>query len=257
MGDPVNGDKIYNGALDNASGVAALLEIARGLHAGAAAAEAFDPLPDGHRRGAGAARLAVLLGDAGLSAREDARRTSTWTASTNGAGRRTSRSSAWAPRISTTTLRDAAGEQGRTLQAGPGAGEGLLLPLGPLQFRQAGRAGAATRTPASTSSASRRNTASRSGTSTPNRDYHAPSDEVKPDWDLTGAREDCAAAARRRLPGGAGRQVSRVEAGQRVQGEARRDAEEIDMNHEDTKARHEEDTSVFVIFVAFVPSWIP
>ena len=23
-----------------------------------------------------------------------------------------------------------------------------------------------------------------------NRDYHSPSDEVKPDWDLTGARED-------------------------------------------------------------------
>src|SRR4029453_17787150 len=31
VGDPVNGDKIYNGALDNASGVAALLEIARGF----------------------------------------------------------------------------------------------------------------------------------------------------------------------------------------------------------------------------------
>jgi Zn-dependent M28 family amino/carboxypeptidase len=31
VGDPVNGDKIYNGALDNASGVASLLEIARGF----------------------------------------------------------------------------------------------------------------------------------------------------------------------------------------------------------------------------------
>ena len=37
IGAPVNGDKIYNGALDNASGVAALLEIARALHAGQAA----------------------------------------------------------------------------------------------------------------------------------------------------------------------------------------------------------------------------
>src|SRR4051812_29280254 len=31
VGDPVNGDKIYNGALDNASGVASVLEIARGF----------------------------------------------------------------------------------------------------------------------------------------------------------------------------------------------------------------------------------
>ena len=45
-------------------------------------------------------------------------------------------------------------------------------------------------TPASTSSASPRATASRSATSTRATDYHAPSDEVKPDWDLTGAAED-------------------------------------------------------------------
>ena len=38
-----DGDKIYNGALDNATGVATVLEIARALHAGAAAAEAIDP----------------------------------------------------------------------------------------------------------------------------------------------------------------------------------------------------------------------
>ena len=33
-------------------------------------------------------------------------------------------------------------------------------------------------------------TASRSATSTPRSDYHKPSDEVKPDWDLSGAVED-------------------------------------------------------------------
>ena len=31
MGEPVNGDKIYNGAMDDASGIASLLEIARGI----------------------------------------------------------------------------------------------------------------------------------------------------------------------------------------------------------------------------------
>ena len=50
-------------------------------------------------------------------------------------------------------------------------------------------------------------------------DYHAPSDEVKPDWDLTGAAEDgklflamgYRIAQRGQVPG--------VEAGQRVQGD--------------------------------------
>jgi Zn-dependent M28 family amino/carboxypeptidase len=32
VGEPINGDKIYNGAMDNASGVAAILEVANSLH---------------------------------------------------------------------------------------------------------------------------------------------------------------------------------------------------------------------------------
>jgi Zn-dependent M28 family amino/carboxypeptidase len=32
IGEPINGDRIYNGAMDNASGVAAILEVATGLH---------------------------------------------------------------------------------------------------------------------------------------------------------------------------------------------------------------------------------
>ncbi len=58
VGDPVNGDKIYNGALDNASGVATVLEIARAFTQTAAAAEAVDPLPDGDGRREGPARIA-------------------------------------------------------------------------------------------------------------------------------------------------------------------------------------------------------
>ena len=49
VGAPVKGDKIYNGALDNASGVATVLEIARAFTESPAAAEAVDSLPDGHR----------------------------------------------------------------------------------------------------------------------------------------------------------------------------------------------------------------
>jgi Zn-dependent M28 family amino/carboxypeptidase len=32
VGEPINGDKIYNGAMDNASGIAAILEVANSLH---------------------------------------------------------------------------------------------------------------------------------------------------------------------------------------------------------------------------------
>ena len=32
VGEPINGDKIYNGAMDNASGIAAILEVATELH---------------------------------------------------------------------------------------------------------------------------------------------------------------------------------------------------------------------------------
>jgi Zn-dependent M28 family amino/carboxypeptidase len=35
IGEPINGDRIYNGAMDNASGVAAILEVAHQLHAAA------------------------------------------------------------------------------------------------------------------------------------------------------------------------------------------------------------------------------
>jgi Zn-dependent M28 family amino/carboxypeptidase len=36
VGEPINGDKIYNGAMDNASGIAAILEVANSLHESAA-----------------------------------------------------------------------------------------------------------------------------------------------------------------------------------------------------------------------------
>ena len=65
---------------------------------------------------------------------------------------------------------------------------------------------------ASTTSASPPTTARRSATSTPQNDYHKVSDEVKPDWDLSGAVEDMQAPARGRLPGRRGDRVPRVEA---------------------------------------------
>ena len=59
--DPnLKGDQIYNGAADNASGVAAVLEIARAFTQVEPAPEAIDPLPARDGRGEGTAGLEVL-----------------------------------------------------------------------------------------------------------------------------------------------------------------------------------------------------
>ena len=92
--------------------------------------------------------------------------------------------------------------------------------------------------------------------------YHTPLDVVLPDWDLSGVARGSAGVLRGRLARGAGGQDPRVEAGQRVQGEARRDAEEIAQRrttktrntktHERiTSAQYENSSSCFVIFVVW------
>jgi len=55
IGPEINGDTIYNGALDNATGVGGMIEVARALRA-AGGAEALPAVPGRHRRGAGAPR---------------------------------------------------------------------------------------------------------------------------------------------------------------------------------------------------------
>ena len=60
VGAAVNGDRIYNGAMDNASGIATLIEVARHLADDDAAAEAVHLVRGRHRRGAWPARLALL-----------------------------------------------------------------------------------------------------------------------------------------------------------------------------------------------------
>ena len=142
IGAPVNGDKIYNGALDNASGVATRARDRARVHAGAAAAEAVDPLPGGHGGRAGAARLAVLR----ASPRSIRWRRPLANINIDGVNQ-------WGRTKDITViglgasdlddyLRDAARRAGPHAAAGSGAGEGLLLPLRSLQLREAGRAGA-------------------------------------------------------------------------------------------------------------------
>ena len=73
IGTPVKGDKIYNGAArQRVRRVQRPGDCAR-LHAGEAGAATLDSVPARHSRGAGPARIAVLLGHPDLSARQNAR----------------------------------------------------------------------------------------------------------------------------------------------------------------------------------------
>ena len=71
IGPAVNGDTIYHGAVDNASGTGGLIELARALHARHAEAAPVDPLPLRHGRGAGSARLDGIRREPALPAGED------------------------------------------------------------------------------------------------------------------------------------------------------------------------------------------
>ncbi len=71
VGTAVNGDTIYNGARDNASGVAADAGARTRVQESAAGAEAHDPLRCGHGRGVRPPRLRVLHGVSAVSAHED------------------------------------------------------------------------------------------------------------------------------------------------------------------------------------------
>jgi len=63
VGEPIRGDTIYNGAMDNASGVASLLEIARALHAAAGAGPGPGPGPGERRRPRRALLFLALCGE--------------------------------------------------------------------------------------------------------------------------------------------------------------------------------------------------
>ena len=60
IGEPINGDKIYNGAMDNGSGSALLLDVARSLKAGSRGAQALDSLRLCVRRRERPARLEIF-----------------------------------------------------------------------------------------------------------------------------------------------------------------------------------------------------
>ena len=188
IGAPVNGDKIYNGALDNASGVAQLLEIAN----------AFAKAQPRPKRSI--LFLMVTAEEQGLLGSQYYSVTPIYPLAKTLANINIDGVNQWGRTKDITVvgmgasdlddyLRDAAAEQNRTLRPDPEPEKGFYYRSDHFNFAKQGVPALYTDTgidyigkPPEYSKQKRDEYTE--------KDYHAPSDEVKPDWDLSGASED-------------------------------------------------------------------
>jgi len=188
IGPAVNGDNIYNGAKDNAVGVAAILELAR----------AFTKLPVPTRRSI--LFLAVTAEEQGLLGSEYytvapiyplARTVADINIdgmNVNGRTRDLTLVGYGASELDDYT-RDAAGEQGRIIRPDPEPEKGFYYRSDHFNFAKQG-------VPALDPDegveyiGKPKEFGEQVRSEWTERDYHQPSDVVRPDWDLAGARED-------------------------------------------------------------------
>ena len=188
VGEPVDGDKIYNGALDNASGVATLLEMAR----------AFKQVQPQPKRSI--LFLMVTAEEQGLLGSQYYSVTPVYPLEKTLANINLDGVNQWGRTKDVTVigmgasdlddyLRDAATEQGRTLRPDPESEKGFYYRSDHFNFAKQGVPALYADTgvefmgkPAEYSQQKRDEYT--------NNDYHKPSDEIKPDWDLSGAVED-------------------------------------------------------------------
>ena len=188
IGPAVNGDKIYNGALDNASGVAAMLEIAHEL-------TQVKPAP---RRSM--LFIAVTAEEQGLLGSMYYAVTPVYPLAKTLANINIDGINQWGRTKDITVvglgasdlddyLRDAAAEQSRTLRPDPEPEKGFYYRSDHFNFAKLGVPALDTDEgvefigkPTEFSKQKRDEYTE--------RDYHAPSDQIKPDWDLSGAVED-------------------------------------------------------------------
>jgi len=188
IGDPVNGDKIYNGALDNASGVATLLEIAR----------AFTQAQPPPKRSI--LFVMVTAEEQGLLGSQYYSVTPVYPLAKTLANINLDGVNQWGRTRDITViglgasdlddyLRDAAGEQGRTLRPDPESEKGFYYRSDHFNFAKQGVPALYTDTGVDFVGKPPEYSKQKRDEYT-NKDYHQPSDEVKPDWDLSGARED-------------------------------------------------------------------
>ncbi|MGE5243639.1 MAG: M28 family metallopeptidase [Betaproteobacteria bacterium] len=188
VGQPVNGDRIYNGAVDNAVGVAGMLEIAR----------AYTKLPVAPKRSI--LFLAVTAEEQGLLGSQYYATTPIYplaktladinidTLNVHGRTRDLTLVGYGASDLDDYT-KDVAGEQGRIIRPDPEPEKGFYYRSDHFNFAKQG-------VPALDPDAGVDYIGKPAGYGEKlreeftERDYHKPSDEVRPDWDLSGARED-------------------------------------------------------------------
>jgi Zn-dependent M28 family amino/carboxypeptidase len=188
IGAPVNGDRIYNGALDNASGVSSLLEIAR----------AFTTVEPKPKRSI--LFLMVTAEEQGLLGSEYYSVTPLYPLTKTLANINVDGINQWGRTRDVTVigmgasdlddyLRAAATAQQRILRPDPEAEKGFYYRSDHFNFAKQG-------VPAMYIDSGVEFIGKPEGYGKQKRDeytekdYHAPSDEVKPDWDLAGAVED-------------------------------------------------------------------
>jgi Zn-dependent M28 family amino/carboxypeptidase len=188
VGPAVNGDRIYNGAQDNASGTAGLLEIAR----------AFTKLPQPPKRSI--LFLSVTAEEQGLLGSEYYAVTPIYPLAKTAANINMDGLNVYGRTKDITLIglgasdlddyvKDAAGEQGRVIRPDPEPEKGFYYRSDHFNFAKQGVPALDPDSgidyvgkPADYGKKVRDNYTE--------HDYHQPSDIVRPDWDLSGARED-------------------------------------------------------------------
>jgi Zn-dependent M28 family amino/carboxypeptidase len=188
IGLPVNGDSIYNGALDNASGVATVLEIAKEL-------QRVQPQPK-----RSILFLLVTAEEKGLIGSEYYSLNPLYPLAKTAANINIDGINQWGRTKDISVvglgasdlddyLRDAAKEQGRTITPDPEPEKGFYYRSDHFNFAKQG-------VPALDPDSGIDYIGKPAGWGKAKRDeytkndYHQPSDQVKPDWDLSGAAED-------------------------------------------------------------------
>jgi len=188
IGDPVNGDKIYNGALDNASGVASVLEIAR----------AFTQVKPAPKRSI--LFLMVTAEEQGLLGSQFYAVTPIYPLEKTLANINLDGVNQWGRTKDITVigigasdlddyLRDAAAEQSRTLRPDPEAEKGFYYRSDHFNFAKQGVPALYTDSGVEYIGKPPEYSKQKRDEYT-EKDYHQPSDQIKPDWDLSGAVED-------------------------------------------------------------------
>jgi Zn-dependent M28 family amino/carboxypeptidase len=188
VGAPVNGDTIYNGALDNATGVATVLEIARAL-------KQVQPQPK-----RSFLFLMVTAEEKGLLGSEYYSLNPLYPLAKTVANINIDGVNQWGRTKDISVvglgaselddyLRQAAQEQGRTLTPDPEPEKGFYYRSDHFNFAKQGVPALDPDSGVDYVGKSAEWGKAKRDEYT-DKDYHAPSDQVKPDWDLSGAVED-------------------------------------------------------------------